>query len=147
MILTKSLVVIADYMLDKLKDNKATLGIMEAYYGDQDKLATTPVVCVEPQYKANALRQAATARMLDIEFNLTFLVYHSFIVSPQENRRGSDALAQDIEDLVHSDRDLNGLVIHGYCTLNESGYTTKGNSLVRSNKITYVAQSQFVLPS
>lgn len=147
MTLSTSLVEVCDYQYNKMIDNKANLGLADVFFGDQNTIPTTPVVCIEPQMKVNSLRESAAARYIDIEFTLFFLVYFSFIQSPQENRRGSDALAEAIESVVHADRTLGGLVIHGYCTLIESGYTTKGNSLLRSNKITYIAQSKSILPS
>ena len=147
MVMSGSLVAVCDYLFDKIVDNEVSLGVAATYFGDQEKLPTTPVVCVEPGIKRNLLRQAAGARMLDIVFELTLLVYHSFITSPQENRRGADALAEAVEAVVHSDRTLGGLVIHGYCPEIQSGYTTKSGSLVRANKILYQATSQHLLPS
>lgn len=147
MALSTSLVEVCDYMLDKMLDNKANLGLADAFFGDQNTIPTTPIVCIEPQMKTNILNESAAARKIDIEFRLFFLVYHSLIASPQENRRGADALAEAIETVVHSDRALGGLVIHGYCTDVESGYTTKGSTLVRSNRISYFAKSQSILPS
>ncbi len=145
--LTGSLVEVCDFLFDKMVDNKANLGLADVFFGDQDRLPTTPVVCIEPGIKRNLLRQAAGARMLDVVFELTILVYHSFITSPQENRRGADALAEAIEAVVHSDRTLGNRVIHGYCPEIQSGYTTKSGSLVRANKVSYSAQSQYILPS
>lgn len=145
--LSGSLVEICDFLFNKVVDNKANLGLADVFYGDQDRLPSTPVVCVEPGIKRNLLRQAAGGRMLDIVFELTLLSYHSFIQSPQENRRGADALAEAVEAVVHSDRQLGGRVIHGYCVDVQSGYVNKSGSLVRSNKISYQATSQFLLPS
>lgn len=146
--LTNSLVEVCDYQYNKMVDNKANLGLVDVYFGDQDKIPVTPVVCIEPQIKTNILNEAGAGRLISIEFRLFFLVYYSFIQSPQDNRRGADALAEAIESVVHSDRTLGGLITHGYCTDVESGYTTKGNSLIRSNKITFVGTTaRAILPS
>lgn len=148
--LSNSLVEVCDYLFQKMVDNKANLALADVYFGDQDKLPVTPVVCIEPGEKRNILRRAGAGRMIDIEFDISILVYHSFITSPQQNRRGADTLAELVEDIVHADKQLgttNPLVIHGYCTTVQSGYTTKTGTLVRANKILYQAQSQFVLPS
>lgn len=151
MALSNSIVELSEYWYDKLIDNKSNLGLADVFYGDQEKIPSTPVVCVEPGYKTNLLDLGAMARKLNIEFNLSFLIYHSFITSPQENRRGADLLAEAVESMVHSDKQAgtqpNNLVIHGYCTSVESGYTTKGNSLLRSCKVMYYAKSQVILPS
>jgi len=147
MVLSNSLVEVCDYQFDKMVENKANLVLADVFYGDQNLIPVTPVVCIEPQIKTNTLDESAAARKISIEFRLFFLVYFAFIQSPQDNRRGADALAEAIETIVHTDRTLGGLVIHGYCTDVESGYTTKSNSLIRSNRITYVAKSQIILPS
>lgn len=145
--LTNSLVLISDYLYQKFKDNMANLEIEDVYYGDQDKIARPPAICVEPADIKNLLKQAAAARRIDIEFYISFLCYHSEITSGQSNRRNADRLAERVAALVHADRTLGGLVIHGYCTDVHSGYATKGNTLMRANKIDYYAKSQFDLPS
>lgn len=147
MTLSHSIVDVAAALEQKLNDNAATLGLKAVYYGDQERLATTPVVCVEPDTKVQEYRGGGVNRMLGVNITIFLLVYHSFVQSPQENRRGADQLAEAIEDLIHQDVNLGGLVIECHVSEVASGYATKGNSLVRANRITVVHTTQNRLPS
>lgn len=153
MALTNSVVIVSQYLVDKLNDNKANLGLQAVYYGDQTKIPYTPTVCIEPVEKNNELRQGGMARYIDMEFMINIILYHSSIQSEQSNRKEADLFAEAIESVIHADRALgsvaagNNLVTHGYITKLESGYATKQGTLMRSARMTYAAISQNVLPS
>lgn len=147
MALSHSIVDVAAAHEQLLNDNMNALGVKAVYYGDQDKLATTPVVCVEPDTKKQDYRGGGVNRMLGVNITVFLLVYHSFVQSAQENRKGADQLAEAIEDLIHQDATLGGLVIECHVSEVASGYATKGNSLVRANRITIEHVTQNRLPS
>lgn len=141
---------IAEALVTKLETNKVSLGLADVFYGDQEKLPSTPIACVEPDTKTNTLSSAQ--RKVQIEFQVFILLYHSAVQSPEANRRDSDQLAADIETLIHADRtllrpDLTDRVIHCMIESVASGYVTKSNTLVRASRLTFSALSQTILPS
>lgn len=144
MTLTASLADVADTLYDKFEVAKQSLGIEAVYYGDQNRLPVTPALCVEPDGKQNTLKSAF--RVISIEFKVYLLLYHGAVTSPQDNRRAADALAEQVETLIHADRTLGGKVTH--CMIDEvaSGYVTKGTSLIRASRLTFSAISQNQLP-
>lgn len=147
---TNSLVDIAIALKQKLVDHKDDVGIelADVFYGDQNKIATTPIACVEPDNKATMLRNQALARVTDLVLIAQIIVYSSLVDTTEVNRIASDRLAENIETLIHLDPQLGGLVTHGYCTGIQSGYATKTTGLVRATRITYEGRTaQFVLPS
>lgn len=143
--LTDKLSVVSQALVDKIRTNQAGLGINAVYYGDQDKIPTTPIACVEPDAKTNTLKSAQ--RMILIDFTAYILLYHSSVVSPQVNRSESDELAEAVETLIHADRTLGELLIHCMITNVASGYANKAGSLVRASRLTFNGQSQALLPS
>ncbi len=153
MALTGSLVVVTQALVDKLTNNMVALGLGAVYYGDQERITTTPVACVEPVNKQNNLDMGAASRLLNPVISVTIILYHSAVASTQSNRHDADAFAEAIETFVNIDRTLNNgvvgndIIIHGYVTGIESGYVTKGNTVMRASKINYSAISRIILPS
>lgn len=146
---TPKLSVITQYVYDKLNDNAANLGLGGVAYGDQDRIPVNPYVCVEPDNK-NADLNGSPRRTMNT-FVIYILVYYSAVGSPQDNRAEADILADAIEDLFNSDSHMGdaptGLVDHCMIASINSGYVKKGNSLMRSSRLTLTAQVQAQLPS
>jgi len=142
--LTASLVAICDALKTKLETNSTILGLKAVYYGDQDKLPVSPVVCVEPDTKVRDLK--GVPRKTEVTVTVYLMVYHSEITDVQTNRYSADELAEAVETLVHQDPQLDGLVVHCMITRVESGYSNKANSIMRSSRLTFEATTQELLP-
>lgn len=143
--LTASLVEYTDKILEIIRANQESLSIHSIFLGDQEKLPGTPVVCVEPDTKANILKNAT--RGIEIQLRAQIIVYTAMLASPEQNRRDADVLAEDIETILHANPTLDGLVIHSLADEVASGYASKAGTLVRANKIQFTARSQSRLPS
>lgn len=155
--LTASLDAVTQYLIAKLQSQcnsptntlKSTDGLVvlqaqDVYYGDQHKYPRVPSVAVEPSNRPRDLR-GVTYRT-DNNFTIYFLCYLAKVgQSNQETRQQIQQLSERIEDLIHSDAQLGGLVVHGWCSNNESGYTYRDNTLYRTNRITYNALSRTAL--
>lgn len=143
--------------LKQLVDNNLdTLGVKMTFYGDQERLPTTPIVCAEPGNKSQIYKGGGINRQLGVTIISYLLVYSSLVASPQTNRIDSDILAENIEALIHQNRTLKNLitsqgsddlVIECHVSEVQSGYVLKQNSLVRSSRITVEALTQNLLPS
>jgi hypothetical protein len=142
--LTDKMSVIAEYMYNQLLTNMGTLGLAAVYYGDQDKIPTTPVACVEPDTKTRTLNGAP--RKTAVDLSLYVLVYHSGLRDPQSNRQDADILAERIEDFFHEDRTLGDQVIDCMVSTIESGYAQKTNDVMRASRLTLTARTQQMLP-
>lgn len=142
---TDSLVAVCDYLYDLISRYKSEYGIFEVYYGDQERLPGSPIVCVESDAKPRELKGAQ--RQTRVDFRVYILVYVIRIdQSIQTSRREADTLTEQIETLIHQKPTLDGLVIHGMCTGIESGYVDRNGTKVRASRLTYEAQSQKILP-
>lgn len=142
--LTASFVTVADKIFSILDTTKDTTGLMGVFYGDQQKLPTTPVACVEPDGKSNSLKGAP--RRIQVEYTVYILIYHSYIGSPEDNRKSADAMCETVEGLIHANPTLDGLVIHSMVTEVKSGYVNRAGQLTRASRLTVTAQSQSQLP-
>lgn len=151
MALSQSLSEVCTYVFNKLdaSANKIAIGYLAVFYGDQDKLPTTPMICIEPDRKVRTLN--GVPRRTLVEFRVHVILYHSGVTSPQTNRRDADEMAEEIEALLHADPRLGAsagtqLAVNSLVTSIESGYVTKAGSLVRASRLTFDVTSQAQLP-
>lgn len=142
--LTNSTVEICEYWKKKLEIAKEDLGIVDVFYGDQERIPKSPTICIEPDVKRAPIRNAGRQTMP--EWTIYFMCYHSEIQAQSSNRRDSDTLAERLEDLLNSDPQMGGLVIHCWVSEVQSGYARKTNALMRSSRITFSANSRHQLP-
>lgn len=124
--------------------NKANLGLVDVWYGDQDLLPHTPAACVAPGNKQRQF-QGATFRTLNT-FETYILVYYGKIQDVQANLHSVTLLADNIETLVHSDLLLGGNVFSVLCTQNEPGMISKAGALLMGARMTFESQSKTTLP-
>lgn len=111
-----------------------TLQAADVYYGDQDKIPRVPSVCVEPSSKNRTLQ--ANQYVMQNEMLVHILLYHS-ADEVQRARKQADELGEAIESLLHSDPQMSGTLVYGFCPTFESGYKYRGTTLYRSVLITY----------
>jgi hypothetical protein len=145
MVQTSSLPVLAQYLLDKVETDKVSLGVVDVFYGDQNRFPNYPTVCVEPSDKDRELHGAP--RRTQVDTTIYILIYHGKVQDVRQNLKECDILAEAVEALVHADPDLGDQVIHSLVTRVESGYATKADSIVRASRLTVVARVQEQLPS
>jgi hypothetical protein len=145
-----NIVVIATELQVRINAAKATFTtpVVDVWYGDQDRIGTTPTVCIEPSDKTRELSGAPN--MTENNFEIYILVYHNKVQDNQITRKEVDQLAFEIEKLLHQDLQLATAgvprLIHGYVTRNESGYVWKNGTLYRTARLTYRGKNKTSLP-
>lgn len=146
--ITASVDVVTQYVIDKLKANASTLvsasGVVvdanDIYYGDQDKFPRTPSICVDPNVRRRDL-QGVSFRT-DNNFSIYIIIYHAKIQDNQLTRKEAQQISEAVETLLHQDPQLGGNIIHCFCSLNESGYVYRQNTMYRTNRVTLEAYSK-----
>jgi hypothetical protein len=142
--LTDQVAVVAQYVHDLLEENKVDLGLVDIWYGDQDKIPRQPAACVEAGPKSRDLNGAP--RRTSVLMDVYVIIYHEHVTDSEENQKKSEQLAQRVEDFLHQDAQLNGLVIHSMVTTNEPGYVRRGGAQVKASRLTFQCTSQKMLP-
>jgi hypothetical protein len=142
--LTNSTVTICDYWKKKIEQNLEELELSAVYYGDQERIAKSPALCIEPDTKASELR--AAGRQVMPNWTIYFLLYSADVKNAQWNRRESDRLAELLEAFLNADPQMGGLVVHCWVSESLSGYDRKMGSLMYTNRLTFRANSRFQLP-
>lgn len=142
--LTDKVSVVATKLLDLLEENKVSLGLLDVWYGDQDKLPRQPAACVEAGSKSRDLN--GVPRRTQVIMEVFVIVYHERVSDAEENQRKSELLSEAVEDLLHQDSALDGLVIHSMVTSNEPGYVVRGGAQVKASRLTFQCTSQKMLP-
>lgn len=148
---TQSLSTLAQYMVDLIKQpaNLATLSIPDAamvFYGDQQMVPRTPAVAVEPGALTRSLSGKGASGRTDNVFTIYLMAYLAKISSNQAVRKQSDELAERLVNILHSDRTMGGLVIHGFVTSLESGFAVRGGTLMRTARLTWQGLTKTLIP-
>jgi hypothetical protein len=153
--LTDSLDTVTQFLLDKITtaatagtiksvDGSVVLQPEDIFYGDQEKYPHVPAVAIEPNSRPRTLH--GVSYRTDNNFTIYLLVYHASVAqSNQDTRQQVQQIAENIETLIHLDPQFDGLLIHGFCEMNESGYTYRQGTLYRTNRITYSGYSKTAL--
>jgi hypothetical protein len=136
----------ADYVQQQIQAacDSQTLPFEGVYYGDQDKIPTTPIVCIEPDDKSNVLNGVPRKTLTTV--GLYLIVYVDKVQSPQLNRKESDEIVEQLEDFLHADPTMGGAAIHSLVDRIESGSSNKGNTIYRAARITFSITTQQFLP-
>lgn len=144
-VLTDSISTIGQYLFSMLDSNRVDLGLKGVWYGDQEKIPETPAACVEMGLKRRELN--GTPRRTLVVIDAYIILYHERISDEQENQRQSELKAEQVENLIHQDPQLGGLVVHSLITSSEPGYVQRGGAKVKASRLTVECTSQKVLPS
>jgi hypothetical protein len=115
--------------LNGLKDN---LGIKRVWYGDDDLVPHTPTVAIIPEGKSRNLSD--TGHMVQTQYDIGIMIYHSDLKAPNVTRKDCDKLAQVIEDALHDNKKIGG-VIFGYVRSMEPGVTKRGSTMLRATRL------------
>lgn len=127
--------VIVQYIVDKIDAAKNGLGIKRVYYGDQNLIPEIPSVTVEAGDKERNYNQ--TGLQTNVIIPVYIFVYHSGIRDLQITKKADDELAEAIEDLLHSDVNLGGLVINGLVVNTSPGFANRGKEIFVVHRLTW----------
>jgi hypothetical protein len=136
-------------LVDILTFHADDIGVKAVYYGDQDKLAVTPCLCVESGEVTREL--IGYPRKIKVTLHTHILLYHSAIRSVQTQREAGDIVIDDLTAVLHANhtlRDDDGqpMVLDSLVTDIQPGYVTKGETLLRGARLTIRLTSQELLP-
>lgn len=136
---------ITQRIVDLLNEQKDVLGIKRVYYGDQDKIEAYPSVGVESFPKARSLAaQGAGLHKFQIDLSCGIYIYHGMLQASYTTKKETDEFAELVEDMIHSDFTLGGLVIFGFVTRVEPGVALKSDVMVKTTRLTWEGQSRQV---
>lgn len=125
---------VAQRIFALLKLNKTDLVTVDGtiLYGDQIKIPTTPTVCVEAGTTTRALDGvAANAGRTRNDLECLILVYYSVVQDDQVTKLAAEQCGENIAKYLDDNPTLElsgdgGIVIHGYITSIDPGYSRKG---------------------
>jgi hypothetical protein len=144
--LTDSTLVIANRFFDILDANKASLGIQDVWFGDQQLVPRVPALCVEPGTKRRVLQGVPDLTLNEIDTH--FLLYHSPVADSQTSRRAAIAFAEAVETFLHENHlrlhAANGdqLTIHGFMAEMDPAYSFRPGTLHHAAVMTWTSTTK-----
>jgi hypothetical protein len=129
---------LATAVFNDLTTNMVALGLQAVYYGDQNKLPLTPVAVVEPGPKTRTLSGSPYRTTLDL--TVYVLIYNQMLEDKQTMYEATDALAEAVDAHLNGNT-YGGIILYGFVEQLEPGYSQRGGSLLRVNRLTFKASS------
>lgn len=105
------------------------------FYGDQVRIPRVPALCIFGGVRARGLEG-----IVRTDNNITvylILYYMSARESSQLNAQKMDVMAEELEELLHTDLQMGGLVTHGYVRSVEPGWAMRENGLMQATRLTW----------
>lgn len=112
----------------------------DVWYGDQNMIPRTPAAAVEPGSKTRAW--SGTSSQSENRFSIDVIIFHSRLEDVNLTRKEALEQAEQVEELLHSDLTMGGLVIDSLCTAVEPGYAERGNLLLQATSVTWEGRSK-----
>ncbi len=128
--------VVTQAIVDLLKGDP-DLKMEEVYYGDQGGIPLTPSATVELGNKDRAYNQ--TGLMTNVVVQIHIVIYHGLLADVQAIKKDLDQFVQLVEDKLHLDNTLGGLVISGLVSSVEPGVAIIGNAQFYAHRMTWEA--------
>lgn len=144
---TKDSTVVTQAIIDLLQvpATKAALGVKEVYYGAQELIPDYPAVEVESFPKERTLStERATLRQFHITIRVGIMVLFGKVQSSEINKKEAESLIERIENKLHEDFTLGGLVIAGFVTRVEPGVIPRQGVMLRASRLVWEARSREV---
>jgi hypothetical protein len=138
---TKSIPEVTQHIVDLLTAQKDALGLIDVFYGDQDKVPKFPSVGVESMPKR---RTQLDTRKFRVDLSCGVYLYHGMLQATYKTKKEADTLSELIENALHTDFTFGGLVVFGYVTRVEPGIALKSEIMVKTTRLTWEGQSREV---
>lgn len=123
-----------------IKSRGNELGLRDVWYGDDDHIPETPAVLVTPGPKNREI--SATSHVTMTTFNFSLTLFHSRFTDPRITRQECDEKAEQLEEILHENRYLDGNLLHSYVSSMEFGVASRGNVLMKATRLSWVANSR-----
>lgn len=114
-------------ILNLISDNAAALGLQGVYYGDEDLIPKFPAVSVQGGRKN---RTIATTRQFEVALTVQINIYFGKVQSSEINTKETEELAEAIEDLLHTNKTMDGSVVFGYVSRTDPGTARAPNGVM-----------------
>lgn len=115
--------------------------LANVYYGQQELMPEFPCIAIEGSTKLRSLPTGAT-HFWRVDIGTTLYVYHEKVQSSTVTREETDALVEQIEDMLHGNLTMDGLVIFGYVTRSDPGTAVRRDTMLRTTRMSWEGRSK-----
>lgn len=133
--------VLAQAIVQKIKDNKVAVGLdADSFveYGDHNNIIGGKAVTVASGTKDRELAGVAgPGGRTDNFMEVVITVYYMKTEAEATARLTCDQIAENVEDLLHEDTTMGGIIIHGFVRQWVPGIITRESSMFRVVQLHY----------
>jgi hypothetical protein len=142
MALTLNVTDVTQAVVDLLVANPS-LGAKEILYGDIDRVPKTPCITVESG-QVESDWPPSPGFWTQHNINIFVMCYFCKVTEQAQLKKQADEFAEAVRDVIHSNKTLNDLVIHGNVVNFEPGIARRGGAKLRTNRLTikYISKTR-----
>lgn len=141
--LTDKASVVAVAVQALIESNKDALGLDQVYYGDQLNIPNAKCAAVRVGRKTRERAGVAGpgGRMMNY-MPIIINVYNSTVTDEASGRLVVDQIAEAIEDLLHQDITLGGIILDGFVSEFDPDPVFRTGSMYRTVQLSFQARSK-----
>jgi hypothetical protein len=138
---------VAQAIFDLIELNKATLFLDDVFYGNQNMIPRASAAVVTAMGKRRALAGvAAPGGRTDNDLMIIIDLHWSKVGDEATERKNCDDRAYALEQLIHADTTIGGIIIHGFIDSVDRGETQIANgSMFRSVRMSFTGRTKTYL--
>jgi len=143
---THKTTIVALAIRDIIKANRAVIGLDDndfVAYGDHNNFPTGKAVTVTSGTKRRTLAGVTGpgGRTLN-NMEVVISIYYSVLENEETARLAVDVMAENVEDLLHEDTTVGGIIIHGFVQEWVPGILYRETSMFRVVQLHFVGQTK-----
>ena len=129
-----------------IEANKISLGLADVFFGEQKMLPRSPAAVVDLGRKRRELAgvSAPGGRTMN-NMDIIIDVHSAKVAEEALARMELNLLAEAVEDLLHVDTTMGGIIIHGFVRDWDPGEAFINNSMFRTVRMMYTGQTKTYL--
>lgn len=131
--------VITQRVVDIYTEAAEELALKGVYYGYQQLIPAFPALSVESGRKG---RVGSGTHRFEIQFSVLMMLEHGSIQSTEITKKESEELSELIEQKIHEDFTLGGLVLFGYIRSIDPGVRLRESEMIRATRLTWEGLSR-----
>lgn len=125
--------------------NDFDLSVRDVWYNIDTSVPETPAILIEPQSITRDITN--TGHMTTNTFAVSFTVLHSRMGSETDTRTECLKIAEELEEVLHADRRLDGKLIHSFVSSIDLGLATRQKVTLRAARLVWSGFNKTRLPN
>jgi len=144
---SNSMAAVTAYLVNLMKDNANAWGVQEVFDGPYQLIGPVPAIGVEPNRINRDWAGAAGVGTMRAKNLIQILIniYHGRLQEAAINHRQCMERSELVVAKIHEDKQLGGLVVHGWVTVEQYGIARANSGLLWTTRLDWTGESRVIV--